>query len=324
MGYYDDDRTQRQQFEDWHRYGRERGFFDRAADEVRSWFGDEEAEQRRQMDQQSGRGYGDQRSMRAYRPEWQSREYAGPGPRGSQIEEYGRYDEPRMRGGSRRSLRRFDYNRRPYEQEYYRGGGYGGGWRPSDNFRRDYRSSMVDYERDYGGGREDRDYGDLMYGNSMGRMNRRYDNRDFESGMPYGYEEREGRWGGGHRDWFGRERGGMFNPSSSGFGGIGERGMFGEHRGRGPRNYQRADERIADEINQFLTMHPELDASDIDVVVNQGIVTLKGRVLSRWDKRLAEEISEDVYGVKEVHNELRVNNGMNETKPERQNTMLSR
>ena len=35
------------------RYGGsdDRGFFDRAGDEVRSWFGDEEAERRRRMDE---------------------------------------------------------------------------------------------------------------------------------------------------------------------------------------------------------------------------------------------------------------------------------
>nr|WP_294811609.1 DUF2171 domain-containing protein [uncultured Sphingomonas sp.] len=32
-------------------YGEDRGFFERAGDEVRSWFGDEEAERRREMDQ---------------------------------------------------------------------------------------------------------------------------------------------------------------------------------------------------------------------------------------------------------------------------------
>lgn len=35
---------------------RERGFFDRASDEVASWFGDEEAERRREMDQFRGKG----------------------------------------------------------------------------------------------------------------------------------------------------------------------------------------------------------------------------------------------------------------------------
>ncbi|MEK7344027.1 MAG: DUF2171 domain-containing protein [Pseudomonadota bacterium] len=39
----------------------ERGFFDRAGDEVRSWFGDEEAERRREYDEYYDRPYGDPR-----------------------------------------------------------------------------------------------------------------------------------------------------------------------------------------------------------------------------------------------------------------------
>jgi osmotically-inducible protein OsmY len=37
-------------------YGDERGFFDRASDEVASWFGDEDAERRRRQDHHRGRG----------------------------------------------------------------------------------------------------------------------------------------------------------------------------------------------------------------------------------------------------------------------------
>ncbi|KFG92061.1 hypothetical protein BV98_000312 [Sphingobium herbicidovorans NBRC 16415] len=39
----------------------ERGFFDRAGDEIRSWFGDEEAERRREYDDYYNRPYGDPR-----------------------------------------------------------------------------------------------------------------------------------------------------------------------------------------------------------------------------------------------------------------------
>jgi hypothetical protein len=45
----------------------ERGFFDRAGDEVRSWFGDEEAERRRQYDEFYNRPYGDPRDQSSRR-----------------------------------------------------------------------------------------------------------------------------------------------------------------------------------------------------------------------------------------------------------------
>jgi hypothetical protein len=36
--------------------GNDRGFFERAGDEISSWFGDDEAERRREMDERSGYG----------------------------------------------------------------------------------------------------------------------------------------------------------------------------------------------------------------------------------------------------------------------------
>lgn len=72
----------------------DRGFFDRAADEVRSWFGDEEAERRRDYDERMNRRYGDPREQSnrlgfapsggrgGYQPFWdqhsaQARDYSG-------------------------------------------------------------------------------------------------------------------------------------------------------------------------------------------------------------------------------------------------------
>lgn len=44
-------------------YDEDRGFFDRAGDEIRSWFGDEEAERRREYDDYMNRRYGDPRDQ---------------------------------------------------------------------------------------------------------------------------------------------------------------------------------------------------------------------------------------------------------------------
>jgi osmotically-inducible protein OsmY len=49
-----------------------------------------------------------------------------------------------------------------------------------------------------------------------------------------------------------------------------------------------------------------LDASDVEVMMNDSVVTLTGRVDSRYDKRGAEYIAESVSGVKEVTNQLLV------------------
>lgn len=78
------------------------------------------------------------------------------------------------------------------------------------------------------------------------------------------------------------------------------------HRGRGPRNYARSDERIRDDVNDRLTDDPYVDASEIEVSVQNREVTLSGTVNSRSDKRRAEDVAESVSGVTHVQNNLRV------------------
>ena len=76
-------------------------------------------------------------------------------------------------------------------------------------------------------------------------------------------------------------------------------------QGRGPRNYQRSDERIREDICDRLSQG-WMDASDVDVTVSQGEVTLTGQVRSRDEKRAIEDVIEGVLGVKDVHNQLRL------------------
>jgi osmotically-inducible protein OsmY len=72
------------------------------------------------------------------------------------------------------------------------------------------------------------------------------------------------------------------------------------------KGYRRSDEKIHEDVCQRLTEHPGIDASDIEVAVSDGDVTLTGRVESRAVKHLTEVMVETVSGVKEVHNQLRV------------------
>jgi hypothetical protein len=81
--------------------------------------------------------------------------------------------------------------------------------------------------------------------------------------------------------------------------------------GRGPRNYRRTDERIAEDVNERLTWHSELDAEDVEVTVENGEVTLSGQVDSRFAKRLAEDIAESCAGVMDVRNRLKVRKDSN-------------
>ncbi len=78
-----------------------------------------------------------------------------------------------------------------------------------------------------------------------------------------------------------------------------------DHRGRGPKNYARSDERICDDINDRLTEDMWIDASEIEVSVSAGEVQLTGTVDDRWTKRRAEDCAESVSGVRHVQNNLR-------------------
>ena len=65
------------------------------------------------------------------------------------------------------------------------------------------------------------------------------------------------------------------------------------------------DERIRKNVSDRMVDDTDLDASDIEVGVDDGAVTLSGSVDSLWDKRRAEDIAKSVFGVKGVINKLR-------------------
>jgi hypothetical protein len=80
----------------------------------------------------------------------------------------------------------------------------------------------------------------------------------------------------------------------------------GRYAGVGPRGYQRTDARIREDVSEILWRDAEIDASDIDVTVENGEVTLEGTVETRWTKRLAEDDAWAAGGVYDVHNRLRI------------------
>lgn len=87
---------------------------------------------------------------------------------------------------------------------------------------------------------------------------------------------------------------------------AGGRYSEGGYRGHGPRGHKRSPERIYEEVCDRLTDDPYVDASDIEVSVHEGEITLSGTVDSRQVRRRAEDIAESVSGVTHVQNNLRV------------------
>jgi hypothetical protein len=77
------------------------------------------------------------------------------------------------------------------------------------------------------------------------------------------------------------------------------------HRGKGPRGYRRSDDCVREDVCERLSEDRRLDASDIEVTISHGEITLDGTVESTYAKRRAEDAATDVAGVHHVQNNLR-------------------
>lgn len=197
-----------------------------------------------------------------------------------------------------------DYGYGGYNRDYGTGyGGYGGG------YNRDYGyGGGGTYGRGMGRGYQSRGYGGSsgMYGRGMGRG---YQGRGYGNlGSNYGYGRQQG-FGTMDYDYdldtdYDLEQGFFNEPTSWTYT---EYWLIpGPFTGRGPKGYTRSDERIKDDISDRLTQHGQIDASDVNIDVNNGEVFLRGEVDNRRAKRMAEDVVESIPGVKDVHNELKV------------------
>jgi hypothetical protein len=223
---------------DWRR--EERGFTDRARDEVRSWFGDEEAERRRRLDERESR-YQDRGT--SYDEGWAS-------PRNWRDDsERQTLDEGRIEYGA--SGRGFQRNAPGYEPE---------------------RSFASAYDQWSG-----------------------YDTRSEPRWRVENNDDH--RRPGETRGYYEDDHGHTFE-----FDHRGEQTFVG----RGPKGYRRSDERIREDVCDRLSDDPHVDASDIDVAVKDGEVTLSGTVHERLAKRRSEDLAALISGVRDVQNHLRV------------------
>jgi osmotically-inducible protein OsmY len=266
---FDRDRHERDRYE-----RDDRGMVDRAGDEVRSWFGDDEARRRRERDEREDRWNRAERGdVRNPDERWRSsgrawsneRNYSSDRPSGER--EYG-WSSESPREGYR------DYGDR-YGRSY------------SSPMERDRYSNPP--ERAYGGRTSSRDF-------APGPVFQPYAYGSQEFG-PEGYGSATSTTNRSAREWQSSERWRVPGP----------------HVGRGPKGYQRSEERIREEINDRLTAHGLIDATDVDVRIQHGEVTLTGFVDSRDAKRAAEDCAEDVSGVREVHNHLRIRSHADDT-----------
>lgn len=82
--------------------------------------------------------------------------------------------------------------------------------------------------------------------------------------------------------------------------------LRGPHFGKGPKGFKRSDERIREDVSEAIARQGWIDASDVEVRVQSGEVILSGTIAHREDKRALERMIEDLPGVVDVHNELRL------------------
>lgn len=87
----------------------------------------------------------------------------------------------------------------------------------------------------------------------------------------------------------------------------------GGYRGKGPKDYQRSEDRIREDVCDRLTDDDMLDATNINVQIQGNEVVLTGTVDNREQKRRAEDLVESISGVRNVENRIRVehNDGRN-------------
>ena len=199
-------------------------------------------------------------------------------------------DDENMRG-------RFGENRQSGQATTYGEGNYNyGAARPRNNSRRGFDNfdSNDIGGRDFAGPRQD--YQGRSYQGGYGNDHNVYAGGYASSGRYTGdYGER------GFFDKAGDEIASWFGDEDA------ERRREMDHRGRGPSNYTRSDERILEDTCDVLTQDRRTDASDVTVTVQKGEVTLDGTVSNRMQKRRAEDLAHDISGVSHVQNNLRIN-----------------
>jgi osmotically-inducible protein OsmY len=281
------------------------------------------AQGRQQNGQRWNEGYrDDDREIRASGGDLDREDYIDEG------EEYG----GQSRGGfGGRNQGRSSQGGGSFSGGQSRGSQWGGGRGESGRGGQSFGGNQSYGERGFSGGH----YGGFAnegfggqgnYGGNRGFPNQGYSGQRFNQGSSgqsrgqnYGQTFGQGYAGGS-------EYGGQaIGSGNQGFGDASQwsRGQsygsgqsYGQGRGfagRGPKGYQRSDDRVKEQLSDRLMDDDDIDASEITVEVKNGEVTLTGTVNSREEKRAAEDIAEQSPGVREVQNLLRVSHASSST-----------
>ena len=166
---------------------------------------------------------------------------------------------------------------------------------PSREWNRDSSGGPTDYRSSP----YEQDWGRSQWGNSEYGAN-------FRDSSVLGNERtRYGRYG---TDFQANGYGTSYAPAGGPYQPYHESMMHrvGRFFGVGPKGYKRSDARIEEDVNDALVDDPFIDATNVEVKVQDGEVTLAGIVDDRMAKRRAEDLAVNVRGVRDVHNHLRM------------------
>jgi HSP20 family molecular chaperone IbpA len=238
----------------------------------------------------------------------QSHEWLDRGPEDVHPERRGRFadhDRPEYYRGSMENIYREDDDYRKdldRRNRYANGRASRGEYNPR-TYREDFGAD-VNYGERYGFS----GYGRSRYNPDINRgWQEDPDVQSWRENQPFMNREQDYRGGRWSRATRGYERG----PSMSEYGTTGQYGR-GRYSGVGPKNYRRTDSRVEEEVCERLMEHPEIDASNIEVKVSNGEVTLSGTVNNRTMKHAAEDILDSISGVRDVNNQIRVKSSISD------------
>jgi hypothetical protein len=230
--------------------------------------------------------------------------------RGNYGNEYNQQDWNQQRNYGNTSGNQYrndnDWNRRQMNQG---GGSWSSdyGWQDRNRSNMNYGNQQSWRDQNYGGGYSNTG---SDYNRNRGNMSNDY-NQDWNRNRHRGDDRYDSRRHDNNENWWDRTKdkvSGWFDKDDDND--RNRRSDYGGgHRGKGPSDYRRSQDRIREDICDRLTDDDRVDASHIRIQIEDDVVILSGNVNSREEKRRAEDLVESVSGVHNVENRLRVGSG---------------
>lgn len=90
-----------------------------------------------------------------------------------------------------------------------------------------------------------------------------------------------------------------------------EQGNDKSYYGKGPKGWQLTDEKLREKVCEVLLHSHEVDASEMEVQVEESCVYLSGNISSRGMKTVAEDLVLSIPGVEDVFTKLKIKNTSN-------------